>query len=338
MVLGLAALAVALFYMAPTKQLTMAALQASKADLIAYYHDHPVTTLLGYFAAYVLVTALSIPGATVMTLAGGAMFGFGLAFVIVSFASTIGATAAFALARYFFRDLVQSKFGPRLKALDDGIKRDGAFYLFGLRLAPVVPFFLINVGMGLTSISARQFYFVSQVGMLLGTAVYVNAGTELGKIAALNEIMTPNLIVSFTLLAVFPLITKKLLAVLKVRRLESRFPKPKSYDYNLVVIGAGSGGLVSAYIAAAVKAKVALIEKHKMGGDCLNTGCVPSKALIRSAKAVAMGLKAKELGLAEIEVKYDFAQVMERVQRVVKAIEPHDSVERYSAMGVNCIN
>ncbi|MEN9834078.1 MAG: hypothetical protein RL011_271 [Pseudomonadota bacterium] len=324
-------------YLAPTQYLTMASLQSSKSDLVAYYQEHPTRTLVSYFIAYVLVTALSIPGATVMTLAGGAMFGFGVAFVVVSFASTIGATAAFTLSRYFFRDLVQSKFGERLKALDEGISRDGAFYLFGLRLAPVVPFFLINVGMGLTSISAREFYVVSQIGMLLGTAVYVNAGTELGKITAVGDVMTPDILVSFSLLAVFPLVMKKLLSFLKAKRLESRYSKPKSFDYNLVVIGAGSGGLVSAYIAAAVKAKVALIEKHKMGGDCLNTGCVPSKALIRSAKAVAAGLKAKELGLDTVEVKYDFAKVMERVQRVVSTIEPHDSVERYTAMGVECI-
>jgi pyruvate/2-oxoglutarate dehydrogenase complex dihydrolipoamide dehydrogenase (E3) component len=256
----------------------------------------------------------------------------------VSFASTIGATAAIAQSRYFFRDWVRSKLGDRLKTLDDGIKRDGAFYLFGLRLAPVVPFFLINIGMGLTGISAREFYLVSQLGMLLGTAVYVNAGTELGKITAVGDVMTPHILVAFSLLAVVPLVAKKVLSYLKARRLEARFKRPKSYDYNVVVIGAGSGGLVSAYIAAAVKAKVALIEKHKMGGDCLNTGCVPSKALIRSAKAVAAGLKAKDLGLDAVEVKYDFVKVMERVQRVVKAIEPHDSVERYTALGVECIS
>lgn len=328
----------AAIHYAPTHYLTMAALKDRHSELTSFYLEHPIETLVTYFVAYVLVTALSIPGATVMTLAAGAMFGFTKAFLMVSFASTIGATAAFALSRYFFRDWVRSRLGDRLKTLDEGIKRDGAFYLFGLRLAPVVPFFLINIGMGLTSIAAGEFYLVSQIGMLLGTAVYVHAGTELGKITAVGDVMTPRILVAFSLLAVFPLVTKKVLSYLKARRLEARFKKPKSFDYNLVVIGAGAGGLVSAYIAAAVKAKVALIEKHKMGGDCLNTGCVPSKALIRSAKAVAAGLKAKDLGLDAVHVQYDFAKVMERVQRVVKAIEPHDSVERYTAMGVECIS
>lgn len=328
----------AVIYVAPTHYLTMTSLKDRHGELTSFYLDHPIETLATYFVAYILVTALSIPGATVMTLAAGAMFGFTKAFLVVSFASTIGATAAFALSRYFFRDWVRSRLGDRLKTLDEGIKRDGAFYLFGLRLAPVVPFFLINIGMGLTGISAREFYLVSQIGMLLGTAVYVHAGTELGKITAVSDVMTPRILVAFSLLAVFPLVAKKVLSYLKLKRLEARFKKPKSFDYNLVVIGAGAGGLVSAYIAAAVKAKVALIEKHRMGGDCLNTGCVPSKALIRTAKAVATELRAKELGLESVEVKFDFAKVMERVQRVVKAIEPHDSVERYTAMGVECIS
>lgn len=290
-----------------------------------------------YFVVYVAVTALSLPGAAVMTLAGGALFGFWVALVLVSFASSLGALLAFLIARFLLRDWVQAKVGKSLDAINRGVERDGALYLFTLRLVPAFPFFVINLAMALTRLPARTFYWVSQVGMLAGTAVYVNAGTQLGQIDSLAGILSPGLIGAFVLLGLFPLIARKLIDVVRARAVYKRWPRPARFDHNVVVIGGGSAGLVTAYIAAAVKASVALVEKHRMGGDCLNTGCVPSKALIRSARFIAQTAKAQSLGMKSAQVDFDFADVMERVARVVRTIEPHDSVERYHALGVDCV-
>jgi len=173
--------------------------------------------------------------------------------------------------------------------------------------------------------------------MLAGTIVYVNAGTELAKIDSLSGILSFRLLVSFALLGVFPLFAKKVVQMTKSRRIYSKWPRPAEFDRNLVVIGAGSAGLVASYIAAAVKAKVTLVEKHKMGGDCLNTGCVPSKALIRSAKLLSHIRRAKEFGIARASGDFNFADIMERVQRVIRTVEPHDSIQRYTALGVECL-
>jgi pyruvate/2-oxoglutarate dehydrogenase complex dihydrolipoamide dehydrogenase (E3) component/uncharacterized membrane protein YdjX (TVP38/TMEM64 family) len=318
-------------------QLSLENLREQQTALSASFESSPVATMLVYFAIYVTIAALSIPGAAVLTIAAGVIFGFWTGVLIVSFASTIGATLAFWTARWFFRNSVQKKFGSKLEAMNQGIARDGASYLFTLRLVPLVPFFVINLGMGLTTMPARVFFVVSQLGMLAGTAVYVNAGTQLSRVSSLKDIMSPALLGSFLLLGIFPHVARWAVSTWKVRKLQSRYNRPKSFGYNIVVIGAGSGGLVASYIAAAVKAKVALIEKHQMGGDCLNTGCVPSKALIRSAKAVALAPKAQALGLKSMDVKFDFKDVMARVRRVIKTIEPHDSVQRYEGLGVECI-
>jgi dihydrolipoamide dehydrogenase len=312
-------------------------LKSQQAALEGYKADNPVQTAAVLFLIYVVVTALSLPGAAVMTLAIGAIFGLVWGTVLVSFASTLGATLAFMISRFLLRDTVQNKFGDKLKAINDGIERDGAFYLFGLRLVPLFPFFVINLVMGLTTLKTFTYAWVSQVGMLLGTVVYVNAGTQLGKIDSLSGILSPGLIFSFVLLGLFPLIARKILDGIKSRKVLEGYTKPAKFDRNLIVIGAGSGGLVSAYIAAAVKAKVTLIEKHKMGGDCLNTGCVPSKALICSARYLAQTRRAKEFGFKSASAEFDFSEVMERVQRVVKTVEPHDSVERYTGLGVDVI-
>ena len=337
LLLGIAALVIVFFVLDLGRYFTLEALK-SQQDVVATYRDaHPLTAAGAYLILYVVVAASSLPGAAVLTLAGGAIFGLLWGMVLVSFASSIGATLAFLAARFLFRDVVQARFGQRLKAIDAGIAKEGAFYLFTLRLVPLFPFFLINLAMGLTALPVRTFYWVSQVGMLAGTLVYVNAGTELAKIDSLAGILSPGLLVSFTLLGVFPLIAKKVVAMIKSRRIYAKWPKPAVFDRNLVVIGAGSAGLVSAYIAAAVKAKVTLIEKHKMGGDCLNTGCVPSKALIRSAKLLSHIKRAREFGIAKASADFDFADVMERVQRVIRAVEPHDSVARYTSLDVECI-
>ena len=297
----------------------------------------PLTAALLFFLAYVAVTGLSLPGAAMMTLVAGAIFGLFWGTILVSFASSIGATLAFLASRFLLRDWVQSRFGERLRAINSGVAKEGGFYLFTLRLVPVFPFFMINLLMGLTPMRAATFYWVSQVGMLAGTLVYVNAGTQLAGISGLSGILSPGLIASFALLGIFPLIAKKIVEAVKARQVYARWTRPAKFDRNIVVIGGGSAGLVTAYIAAAVKAKVTLIEKHKLGGDCLNTGCVPSKALIRSAKFLSHVARAQEFGCRGASADFSFADVMERVRRIVRAVEPHDSVERYTGLGVDVI-
>jgi dihydrolipoamide dehydrogenase len=312
-------------------------LKAQQANIMAYYEANRWRTVLIYFVIYVAVTGLSLPGAVVMTLVGGAVFGLLWGTVVVSFASSVGATLAFLVSRFVLHDWVQERFGDRLRAVNEGVKKDGAFYLFTLRLVVAIPFFIINLVMALTPIRALTFYIVSQIGMLPGTVVYVNAGTQLAKIESLGDILSPGLIISFALVGLFPLIAKKVVEFIKARKVLRNYKKPDSFDRNMVVIGAGSAGLVASLVAATVKAKVTLIEKHKMGGECLNLGCVPSKALIRSARFLAQVRRAKELGFKSASADFDFADIMERVQRVIKTIEPHDSVERYTKLGVECI-
>jgi pyruvate/2-oxoglutarate dehydrogenase complex dihydrolipoamide dehydrogenase (E3) component/uncharacterized membrane protein YdjX (TVP38/TMEM64 family) len=317
--------------------LTLDALKASRDALQARVQAQPLATAGLFFAVYVAATALSIPGAVILTLAAGAMFGLGWGLLLVSFASSLGALLAFLVARHLLRDAIQARFGRRLAPINEGVRRDGTVYLLTLRLVPVFPFWLVNLLMGLTPMGAGRFYVVSQVGMLAGTAVYVNAGTQLAGIRTAGDVLSPGLLASFVLLGLFPLLAKAAAAWLQRRRIYAGWPRPRAFDRNLVVIGAGAGGLVSAYIAAAVRAKVTLIEGHRMGGDCLNTGCVPSKALIRSAKAIRQLRTAHELGVADAAGRVDFAAVMRRVHRVVREIEPHDSVERYTGLGVEVL-
>ena len=314
-------------------------LQQSQARFAELRAQQPLALAAGYFLLYVAVAALSLPGATIVTLAGGAIFGLGWGLLLVSFASSIGATLAFLTARFLLRDSVQGRFGQRLAEVDKGIQKDGAFYLFTLRLIPVVPFFVINLLMGLTKMKAWTFYWVSQIGMLAGTAVYVNAGTQLGQLTSLQGIVSPGLLGSFVLLGLFPLIARKIVEAVQKRKVYAKWAgvRPRTFDRNLIVIGAGAGGLVSAYIAAAVKAKVTLIEAHKMGGDCLNYGCVPSKALIRSAKLAHQMRHASHYGLSDATPAFSFKAVMQRIHDVIAAIEPHDSVERYTGLGVEVL-
>ena len=334
---AIAALVIAFFIFDLAQYFDLHYLKTRQALLHEQLRAHPLLTVAIYFFIYVAVTGLSVPGATILTLIGGALFGLVWGTIIISFASTLGATVAFLAARFLFRDAVQRRFGERLGAVNRGMERDGAFYLFTLRLAPVIPFFVINLVMGITTIRPRTFYWVSQVGMLPATIVYVNAGTQLGQLESTRGLLSPTLLIAFTLLAVFPLVAKGIVGYVRRRRILRDHPKPRAFDRNLIVIGGGSAGLVSAYIAAAVRAKVTLIEKHKMGGECLNTGCVPSKALIRSARFLVEAKRAQELGFKSARVEFDFADVMARVRRVIRAIEPHDSAERYTKLGVECI-
>jgi dihydrolipoamide dehydrogenase len=331
------AFVVAFFAFDLGQYLSLEYLKARQIELEGYFEAHRLRTLLIFFVIYVVVTGVSLPGAAIMTLAGGAVLGLFWGTVIVSFASAVGATVAFLIARFLLRDIVQARFGNRLQAINAGIEKDGPFYLFTLRLVPMFPFFIINLLMALTPMRAKTFYWVSQVGMLPATLVYVNAGTQLARIESISDLLSPTVLVSFALLGLFPLITKKTVDFIQARKALQPYPKPARFDRNLVVIGGGSAGLVSAYIAAAVKAKVTLVEKEKMGGDCLNTGCVPSKALIRSARFLAGLRQAEALGFQSAAAKFDFAEIMERVQRVVTAVEPHDSIERYTKLGVECL-
>jgi pyruvate/2-oxoglutarate dehydrogenase complex dihydrolipoamide dehydrogenase (E3) component/uncharacterized membrane protein YdjX (TVP38/TMEM64 family) len=333
----IAILAAGFFYFDLHQLLTLQGLKSGLAQFEVWRAESPLLVGGAFLLLYVIVTALSLPGAVIMTLAAGALFGLGWGLLIVSFASSIGATLAFLVSRYLLQDMVQKRFGDRLKAINQGVEKEGAFYLFTLRLVPIFPFFLINLLMGLTNIRAVTFYWVSQVGMLAGTFVFVNAGTQLGQLESLSGILSPSLLLSFVLLGVFPLIAKKILNVIKARRVYAGFTKPKTFDRNLIVIGAGAGGLVSAYIAAAVKAKVTLIEANKMGGDCLNYGCIPSKALIKSAKVAQQMRRAENYGLDSSEPTFSFKKVMARVHDVISKIEPHDSVERYTNLGVDVV-
>ena len=333
----IAAAFIAWFYFDLGQFLQFEVLQQRIGELRGWYARNPLLAGLIYFAVYVAVTALSVPGAAVMTLAGGALFGFWYALLLVSFASTIGATLAFLVSRVLLRDWVQGRFGRQLRVVNEGFAKDGAFYLFSLRLVPLFPFFAINLLMGLLPIAVWRYYWVSQLGMLPATAVYVNAGTQLGQLESAAGIISAPLLVSFLLLAVFPFLARSLVGRLQDRRVLAKFQKPARFDANLVVIGAGSAGLVASLIAATVKARVTLVERDRMGGDCLNTGCVPSKALIRSARIADYGRRAEEFGLVPGPVEVDFRQVMERVQSVVETIEPHDSVERFTGLGVDCV-
>ena len=328
---------IAFFALGLQRYLSLEYIKSQQGQLEAWRAANPLVAGLTFFGLYIAVTALSLPGATILTLAAGAIFGLVWGSLIASFAASVGATIAFLMSRVLLRDWVQARFGERLATINDGMRKDGAFYLFTLRVVPLFPFFLINLAMGLTQIRVLTYYWVSQIGMLLGTVIYVNAGTQLARIDKLADVASPGVLGSLALLGLFPLIAKKGVDVFRARKATRRWKKPARFDRNLVVIGAGSAGLVSAYIAAAVKAKVTLVEKHRLGGDCLYTGCVPSKALIRSARFLSLVKRADEFGMRSAHAEFDFADAMERVQRVIQAIEPHDSIERYTALGVDVV-
>ena len=334
----IAAAAIGLFFHFDIHQLlTLDGLKGSMDQFTEYKTESPLLVIGGFFLLYVVVTALSLPGATILTLAAGAFFGLTEGLLIASFASTIGATLAFLVSRYLLRDTIKQRFPERLAAIDAGVEKEGGFYLFTLRLVPVFPFFLINLLMGVTSLKSWTYYWVSQVGMLAGTFVFVNAGTQLAQIESLSGILSFDLILSFALLGIFPFIAKGILNVFKQRRVYKNYTKPKKFDRNMIVIGAGAGGLVTSYIAAAVKAKVTLIEAGEMGGDCLNYGCVPSKAVIKSAKIAEQIRHGENYGLENATPQFSFKKVMARVHKVIADVAPHDSVERYTNLGVEVV-
>lgn len=330
--------AVVLYTQGGKDYLSLSFLKGKLSEFQELQAQAPLKSSLIFFGIYVVVTALSFPGAAVLTLLGGAIFGPFMGIFIVSFASTIGSLLAFFVSRFLLRDFFMEKFRNQFETIDRNVQKDGPVYLATLRLVPIFPFFVVNLVMGLTAINSLTFYWVSQLTMLPGTAVYVYAGKEFSQLESLKGILSPGIFVAFTLLATLPFIGKFISSFIKRRKAFRDFKRPRTFDYNLVAIGGGSAGLVTTYIGAAVKSKVALIEKERMGGDCLNTGCVPSKALIKSAKVVHLKDRSSEFGLSEVSVKFNFSEVMERVQRVIKEVEPHDSVERYQGLGVECIS
>lgn len=331
------AAALALYFGGGSEYLTLAKMQSLLGTARDFVAANPLGAALGFGTVYIAATALSLPGATLLTLFCGAVFGLWQGLLIASFASSIGATLAMLASRYILRDSVRGRFGKRLKRIDEGTEREGGFYLFALRLVPIFPFFVINLAMGLTSIRAWTFYWVSQLGMLAGTFVYVNAGRELGQLQSLSGILSPGLLIAFAALGLLPLIARKVLDWMRARRVYKGWDKPKSFDRNLIVIGAGAAGLVTSYIAATVRAKVTLIEKAEMGGDCLNRGCVPSKALIRAARAASEASDGERFGVETGKTEIDFTKVMEHVRGAIRTIEPHDSPERYRKLGVEVI-
>ncbi|TVP52209.1 MAG: pyridine nucleotide-disulfide oxidoreductase [Halomonas sp.] len=328
-------IAIGMFFISGAHQwFTLDTLKAYQSDFQTAFNQNPWQVAGIFFAVYVVMTALSLPGATLLTLLGGALFGLGWGLLIISFASTLGATLAFVLSRFLFRHPIEKRFPRQFASVNRGVERDGALYLFTMRLVPVFPFFMINLVMGLTRIKTITFYWVSQVAMLPGTAIYVNAGGQLGELESLGGIVSPTLLASFALLAVFPWIARRIVLLIQRRKAYQGFNRPQRFDFDIIVIGGGSAGLVTSYIASAVKAKVALVEKHKMGGDCLNTGCVPSKALIRAARAAHEIRTAHRFGVTASAPDIDFAKVMGHVHQSIADIEPHDSVERYNGLGV----
>ena len=316
--------------------LSFSELKARQQDLQALVSEHPFTAAAIYFLIYVVATAVSLPGAAILTLAGGALFGLTTGTILVSFASTIGALLAYLVARYFLHDYVQKKFSERLKVINQKVKQEGAFYLLFLRLVPVFPFFLVNLVMALTPIRAWTFYWVSQLGMFPATLIYINAGTQIAKISSPSDIASPSLLIALALLGLLPLITKSLMSFIKNQRVYKPFKKPTSYQYNTIVLGGGSAGLVAAYTTRTLQGKVALIERHKMGGDCLNTGCVPSKAILRSAKFIADIKNYAAFGVNNADCDFQFKDIIQRVHSKISTIEPKDSVERYTELGVDC--
>jgi pyruvate/2-oxoglutarate dehydrogenase complex dihydrolipoamide dehydrogenase (E3) component/uncharacterized membrane protein YdjX (TVP38/TMEM64 family) len=317
--------------------LSLTQVQARLGEIRAYVELQPIAAWAGFFLLYVTVTALSLPGAAMLTLLAGAVFGFWAGLVLASFASTLGATLAFTLARLVARDWAKSRFSRFYQDIEMRWQRDGDLALLSLRLIPVIPFFAINLLMGLLPISALRFAVISQIGMFPGTAAYVNAGLELAKIRSLDGLLEPRLLFAFGILAALPWLARSAFLKWRVWSKFRRFKRPRKFDFDLIVIGGGSAGLVSAYIGSAVKAKVALIERERMGGDCLNTGCVPSKAIIQAGRVARTVRDASRFGIEAKTEQVHFEAVMERVRRVIQTIEPHDSVERYSGLGVHCV-
>ena len=328
-------------------------LRSVRLSMAHWVRESPELAALGFIAAYLLVAVLALPGALILTLLGGALFGLAAGVLLVAFASSLGALLSFAVVRWIAGRALRDRLAVRLAPIARGIAQDGAYYLFTLRVVPVFPFFLVNVLVALTPIRAWTFYWVSLFGMLPATLVYVNAGHQLASLTSVTGLLSPGLMSALLLLGVFPLLARKILPA-TARRVEAlaaswranrrwRGQRPPRFDRDLIVIGAGAAGLVAANIAASLRARVTLIEREAMGGDCLNTGCVPSKALIRLARRAH---EERQWRLEESMItgapasspsRPDLAALLARVRATIARIAPHDSVERYRSLGVECL-
>lgn len=336
-VVALAGVLVLFFALDLGRFLSLEFLQQSRGAFQDFHARHPIATPLLFFLAYVVVTGASLPGAAIMTLAAGALFGVAMGVVLASFASSLGATIAFLTSRFLLGNWVEQRFRRQLASVHRGIERDGAFYLLTLRIVPLFPFFVVNALMGMTRMRVRTFHWVSQLGMLPGTFVFVLAGTEVARLQSLGDIMNPRLLLALLLLGIFPLLARAALGIVARRRIYRGHRRPRVFDANVIVIGAGSAGLIASLVAATVRARVFLIERNRMGGDCLYTGCVPSKTLIRSARVAQLMREGAQFGLESVEPRVDLAAVMARVRGVIADIEPKDSRERYETLGVECV-
>jgi pyruvate/2-oxoglutarate dehydrogenase complex dihydrolipoamide dehydrogenase (E3) component/uncharacterized membrane protein YdjX (TVP38/TMEM64 family) len=334
-VLAIVVAIAAFFILGGSEYLTLETLKGARDSLSAFVAEQPVTAALAFIAAYIGIVALSLPGAAIMTLAAGALFGLVEGVALASIASTTGATLAMLAARFIARDWVRKRFPRAVEVVDKGIAKDGAVYLLSLRLAPVFPFFLVNLALGLTAMRVGLYALVTWAGALPGTIAYTFAGTQLARITRPSDVLSPGLLLAFLGLALVPLLGKWIANGVQRRRALGKFRRPKKFDANLIVIGAGSGGLVASLVAAQLKAKVVLIERAEMGGDCLNTGCVPSKSLIRAARSIAEIRKSSTFGVTSGEPSVDFTAVMRRLNETIAAIAPNDSVERFQGLGVD---
>ncbi len=320
--------------------LTLENLKLLQADLESSISKYRIMYYGIYCMIYIISVAVNIPGATILTLAGGALFGVFTGTILVSFSSTTGAALSFLVSRFILRETVQKRFSGVMTTINKGIEKDGVFYLLTLRLVPLFPFFLINLLMGLTRMKLWVYVLISATGMLPATIIYVNAGTQLASITSLSDIASVPVLVSLLLLGIFPLFAKSLISYARTKRKFKGFKKPGKFDYNLVVIGGGAAGLVSSIIASTVNAKVALIEQHTMGGDCLNTGCVPSKTILAIARKIRSAEKLSSTGFIRepIHIAVDFNAIKSKIREVISTIEPNDSVERYTSLGVDCMS
>ncbi len=320
-----------------SEQITLQALREHQQTLAQWHAEHPWQVRGAYVALYLVLTSLSLPSAAVLTLAGGAIFGLQVGLVLVLCSATAGATLAMLMARYLWVDLARRRLGPWQLAFERGMARYGGFYLLSLRLLPVMPFFLVNLAMGLTRMPVGTYALLTLLGMAPATLVYVQAGTALATLSATGDLWSSDLLLALTLLALMPLLVRFILPLWRRSRALRpwRAQRPQRFDRNLVVIGAGAGGLVSAYMARALKAQVTLVEADRPGGDCLYRGCVPSKTLIEAARQMAQIQQATQHGLQVGPAQLDWPVLMQRLRQVIREIEPHDSVARYTGLGVD---
>jgi pyruvate/2-oxoglutarate dehydrogenase complex dihydrolipoamide dehydrogenase (E3) component/uncharacterized membrane protein YdjX (TVP38/TMEM64 family) len=316
--------------------LTLEMIQAKSGALRDEVQAHPWWTGSVFFAAYVALTVMSFPGTVVLTLLAGALFGLVGGTLMVSFASNIGALVAMLISRFLLRDWIQRRFNKQIASINRGLERDGAFYLFSLRLIPLVPFVLLNPALGLTRVSMWTFWWTTQAGMLPGHAIYVGAGRQLARIREISDILSPSLIGTLALLAIFPLAATKLLTLYKARKVYKGWQKPKSFEHNLLVVGGGSGGLAAARIAASMKARVALVECERLGGAALHSGSVPARALMRAANMNYALRHGSTLGI-RLRTEVDFAEVMAQVRRTLDEAQEHVTAESCKSTGVEMI-